>query len=112
MPSEFFKLVVIEFKLTTKSFKFEVIFLRSFDDIESEIDLMLLLASLKSEIAYDKFSELFEIKLEISSDVSDKLLVKLEKSWTLDFSSCLVSSSNKLLILPSTISAFFITASI
>ena len=35
MPSEFFKLVVIEFKLITKSFRFEVIFLRSLDDIES-----------------------------------------------------------------------------
>ena len=81
----------MEFKLATKSSRFEVIFLRSFDDIESEIVLILLLASLKSEIAYDKFSELLEIKLEISWDVSDKLLVKFEKSWTLDFNSCLVS---------------------
>ena len=77
----------MEFKLVTKSFRFEVIFLRSFDDIESEIVLILLLASLKSDIAYDKFSELLEIKLEISCDVSDKLLVKLEKSRTLDFNS-------------------------
>ena len=59
--SEFFKLIVIEFKLATKSSRFEVIFLSSFDDIESDIDLILLQASLKSEIAYDKFSELFEI---------------------------------------------------
>ena len=66
VPSEFFKLIVMEFKLVTKSLRFEVIFLRSFDDIELEIVLILLLASLKSEIAYDKFSELLEIKLEIS----------------------------------------------
>ena len=89
----------MEFKLVTKSLRFEVIFLRSFDDIELEIVLILLLASLKSEIAYDKFSELLEIKLEISWDVLEKLLVKLEKSWILDFKPCLVSSSNKLLIL-------------
>ena len=51
-----------------------------FDLAHSDIDLILLLASLKSEIACEKFSELFEIKLEISSDVLDKLSVKLEKS--------------------------------
>ena len=50
---------------------------------------ILLLADLKSERLFVKFSELLAINLEISSDVSERLLVKFEKSSILDFSSFL-----------------------
>ena len=73
---------------------------------------ILLLADLKSERLFVKFSELSAINLEISSDVSERLLVKFEKSSILDFSSFFVSSSKRVFIFCNTISAFFITASI
>ena len=86
VPSEFFKLVVIEFKLFTSEFKFIVIELMSSVLRESVMLFILLLADLKSARLFVKFSELLAINLEISSDVSERLLVKFEKSSILDFS--------------------------
>ncbi len=50
-------------------FKLDEISETSLDEMDSLIDLILLLAFLKSEIAKEILSELFVIKLEISSEV-------------------------------------------